>query len=63
VCSSDLVRRLRDDGYSEGILWVLDDNPRARTFYEREGWSVMDVTREETFLGTVVREVRYRTPL
>jgi GNAT superfamily N-acetyltransferase len=57
------VRRLRDDGYGEGILWVLDDNPRARTFYEREGWSPMDVRREETFLGTVVHEVRYRTAL
>ena len=57
------LRRLREDGYGEGVLWVLDDNARARTFYEREGWSLMDVMREETFLGTLVREVRYRIAL
>jgi GNAT superfamily N-acetyltransferase len=57
------LRRLRDDGYREAILWVLDDNPRARTFYEREGWILTDVAREETFLQTVVSEVRYRIDL
>jgi GNAT superfamily N-acetyltransferase len=57
------LRRLREDGYREGILWVLDDNPRARTFYEREGWILTDVRREETFLETPVAEVRYRIPL
>lgn len=57
------LRRLREDGYHEGVLWVLDDNPRARAFYEREGWSVTEQKREETFLATLVREVRYRIPL
>jgi GNAT superfamily N-acetyltransferase len=57
------LRRLREDGYREAMLWVLDDNPRARSFYEREGWSLTDATREETFLATRVREVRYRIPL
>jgi GNAT superfamily N-acetyltransferase len=57
------LRRLRADGFAEAILWVLDDNPRARAFYEREGWTQTDVRREETFLETLVREVQYRIEL
>jgi GNAT superfamily N-acetyltransferase len=57
------LQRLRDDGYREAVLWVLDDNPRARTFYEREGWMLTGEAREETFLQTVVSEVRYRIDL
>jgi GNAT superfamily N-acetyltransferase len=57
------LRRLREDGYREAVLWVLDDNPRARTFYEREGWRLTGEAREETFLQTVVSEVRYRIDL
>lgn len=26
------------DHFSEAVLWVLKDNPRARRFYERNGW-------------------------
>ena len=29
--------RLRH-AYGEATLWVLEDNPRARAFYERGGW-------------------------
>jgi GNAT superfamily N-acetyltransferase len=54
---------LRDAGYSEAVLWVLDDNPRARRFYEREGWRVDGATREDEFLGVSVAEVRYRISL
>ena len=32
----DELRRL---GHRDAILWVLDDNPRARRFYELAGWS------------------------
>lgn len=59
----EALGRLREGGYREAILWVLDDNPRARTFYQREGWTVTDEAREETFLETPVREVRYRVTL
>lgn len=31
--------RLHAAGFREAVLWVLRDNPRARRFYEREGWS------------------------
>lgn len=29
---------LRGHGFTEALLWVLRDNPRARRFYERNGW-------------------------
>jgi len=53
-------------GYREAILWVLEDNPRARRFYEREGWTLDGLRKEDEFLGVKVTEVRYRrglTPL
>lgn len=30
---------LRDEGFSDAVLWVLRDNPRARVFYEKSGWT------------------------
>jgi GNAT superfamily N-acetyltransferase len=30
-------QRLRELGHTDAILWVLEDNPRARRFYERAG--------------------------
>jgi GNAT superfamily N-acetyltransferase len=49
--------------YAVATLWVLEDNPRARRFYELGGW-VPDGTRKaEDFLGVRVAEVRYRKEL
>src|SRR5690606_41064361 len=33
-----VVDRLREAGFEEAILWVLDTNARARRFYEAAGW-------------------------
>jgi hypothetical protein len=41
------------------MLWVLADNPRARRFYEREGWRP-EGTRIDTVRGTDVEETLYR---
>jgi GNAT superfamily N-acetyltransferase len=30
---------LRDTGFDTAVLWVLEDNPRARRLYELAGWS------------------------
>jgi L-amino acid N-acyltransferase YncA len=49
--------------FGEATLWVLEDNPRARRFYEREGWALDGGRREEEFLGVPVPEVRYRIEL
>lgn len=48
------------DEYGEATLWVLEDNDRARRFYERAGWELEGVRKVETFLDTEVAEVRYR---
>jgi GNAT superfamily N-acetyltransferase len=57
------VDALRDSGCDEAILWVLEDNPRARRFYEREGWTLDGGRKEDQFLGVTVAEVRYRLKL
>ncbi len=49
--------------YPTSILWVLEDNPRARRFYEREGWEPDGGRKEDELLGTTVAEVRYRLTL
>jgi len=55
----DLLRA----SYGEATLYVLEDNPRARRFYEREGWALDGVTKADEFLGMPVPEVRYRIRL
>jgi ribosomal protein S18 acetylase RimI-like enzyme len=57
------VEQFGADGYQEAVLWVLEDNPRARRFYEREGWEVDGGRKEDDFLGVRVAEVRYRLRL
>ena len=32
------VNRLRENGYSKIYLWVLEENRRARSFYEAMGY-------------------------
>lgn len=54
---------LRERGHADAILWVLEDNPRARAFYEREGWALDGGAKTDVFLGVEVREVRYRIVL
>jgi ribosomal protein S18 acetylase RimI-like enzyme len=56
------LERLRGH-FDEAILWVLEDNPRARAFYDRFGWRLDGGLLEETHLDTLVREVRYRIRL
>jgi GNAT superfamily N-acetyltransferase len=53
------VEAMRGRGVPDAILWVLADNPRARRFYEREGWTD-DGTAESEYLGLTVPLVRYR---
>jgi len=53
---------LEREGYAAAMLWVLADNPRARRFYEREGWRV-DGARVDTIRGVEVEEVLYRLAL
>jgi GNAT superfamily N-acetyltransferase len=50
--------RLAED-YDDATLWVLDDNPRARRFYEQAGWSPDGASKREERLGVAALEVRY----
>ena len=50
-------------GYPSATLWVLEDNPRAQRFYEREGWTRDGGRREEEFLGVTITEIGYRITL
>jgi ribosomal protein S18 acetylase RimI-like enzyme len=49
--------------YDEATLWVLEDNPRARAFYERAGWTADGGRKAEERFGVRAAEVRYRKEL
>jgi GNAT superfamily N-acetyltransferase len=55
--------RLRELGYRDVILWVLEDNPRARRFYEIAGWHPDGGRRQSEVAGGSLPEVRYRKQL
>jgi GNAT superfamily N-acetyltransferase len=50
---------LRRLGHHHVVLWVLEDNPRARRFYEQAGWTVDGAERSIEIFGRSVPEVRY----
>ena len=58
-----VVESLGGDGFRTATLWVLEDNPRARRFYEREGWQLDGGRREGRHLDAPTLEVRYRITL
>jgi ribosomal protein S18 acetylase RimI-like enzyme len=60
---AETLARLRVEGFAEAILWVLEDNPRTRRFYEHSGWHADGAAKDDELLGTPVREVRYRIAL
>jgi ribosomal protein S18 acetylase RimI-like enzyme len=55
--------RLRDLGFSEAVLYVFRDNPRARRFYEKAGWSATEWQGSFDLEGQEIAEVRYRRTL
>jgi GNAT superfamily N-acetyltransferase len=57
------LERIWRSGFDEAVLWVLDDNPRARRFYEAAGWTTDGAAKDYQLLGTPVRVVRYRIEL
>jgi GNAT superfamily N-acetyltransferase len=56
-------RRLRDAGFTDALLWVLDGNDRAARFYEREGWEPDGARRVEHPYGVVSNVSRFRRAL
>jgi GNAT superfamily N-acetyltransferase len=55
----DAEDRLRAIGFSDAVLWVFRDNPRARRFYEKAGWSSSGELSFFDLAGTQLAEVRY----
>lgn len=54
---------LRDHGFREAMLWVLEGNERAARFYRAAGWTHDGGRKVEAMAGAEVVEVRYRKPL
>ncbi len=50
-------------GFDTLRLWVLEDNPRARRFYERAGYVADGAVQADDYDGVSVPEVRYRRTL
>jgi ribosomal protein S18 acetylase RimI-like enzyme len=57
------IERLVAEGYTEASLWVFEENPRARGFYERYRWRPDGATGIFERDGGQAIEVRYRLPL
>ena len=60
--AAEVNRRLAID-HEQAFLWVVDDNPRARRFYEREGWRPDGVTKRQEIGGDEIEEIRLVHPL
>lgn len=60
---AEVLARLRTDGFREAVLWVIEDNPRTRRYYELAGWQPDGGAKEEPVLDIPVRQVRYRIRL
>lgn len=52
------IKKLHQLGYSHSCLWVLEDNIRARKFYEKSGF-VFDGSKKEINIGRPLTELRY----
>jgi ribosomal protein S18 acetylase RimI-like enzyme len=57
------LKQLAEVGGERAVLWVLEDNERARRFYDRGGWSPDGETRVEAIGGEPVKQLRYSRPL
>jgi GNAT superfamily N-acetyltransferase len=55
--------QLREVAGNRAVLWVLEENARARKFYERGGWKPDGTTRVESVSGQRVPQLRYAKTL
>jgi ribosomal protein S18 acetylase RimI-like enzyme len=55
----DALGRLGEIGGDRAVLWVLEENERARRFYDKGGWSPDGATRVEPVNGQPVPQLRY----
>jgi ribosomal protein S18 acetylase RimI-like enzyme len=57
------LEQLREIGGDRAVLWVLEENERARRFYDRGGWKPDGATRVEGVGGEPVPQLRYSLQL
>ena len=53
------VEELQQRGFDKMLLWVLEDNCRARSFYEKNGFLCAEVFLEDNIGGKDLREALY----
>ncbi|MEV6760055.1 GNAT family N-acetyltransferase [Streptomyces sp. NPDC051105] len=53
------LTRLRQAHYAQATLWVLEDNKRARRFYEAAGWGADGTAVEDSTGGASLHKLRY----
>ncbi|MEU4695201.1 GNAT family N-acetyltransferase [Actinoplanes sp. NPDC023714] len=57
------VASLTASGFTSATLWVLEENVRARRFYEAAGWHWDGATLLDDSRGFPLHEIRYRRAL
>ena len=53
------AQRLRNDGFTTAILWVLHDNLPTRSWYESHGWKADGESKLDRRHDFILTEVRY----
>ncbi len=54
-----VISELKNMGYREVYLWVLEENKNARQFYERFGFVRSDQMQTDTYDGKELTELMY----
>ena len=62
LCQQALAS-LKEAGFKEASLWVLQENKAAIAFYEKAGFITDHTTKTDQWDEVTLREVRYRQPL
>jgi L-amino acid N-acyltransferase YncA len=57
------LESLRKNGFTAATLWVAEENRRPRRTYEAAGWALDGATRDKSWRGTSIRDLRYRIRL
>jgi GNAT superfamily N-acetyltransferase len=60
---AETLATLREAGHDAVLIWTEERNHRPRRVYEQAGAVPDGVTRERTWMGAPLRELRYRLPL
>lgn len=56
------LNKIKELGYRNVTLWVLEKNDKARRFYEKNGFEI-DGTKDEIIIGKPLTKVRYKIVL